>query len=118
MPGLTTTQTTYDLLPASSITLDPSETYWLVVGITNGSESLETRITTNLTETGPGSIGNMILASGSMGATWSESLSAMDSAFKFSVEGTVVPEPGTIMLLVIGTFGLMVGRWRRWRTSG
>jgi hypothetical protein len=91
------------------VNLTPSTTYW-VVARSGGSRAFYWGMTPDLSESGPGSIGNSGLLSWTAGATWP---GGTGNPPMIGVVATLVPEPGTLGLLGAGMLGLAAAGRRR-----
>ncbi|MBE8994624.1 choice-of-anchor R domain-containing protein [Microcystis aeruginosa] len=97
-------------------TLGANTAYWLVAGVSSGSEQYIWALTDSGDQIGElgWSIGDSALFSGNQGGTWNPFTGF--NAFQFSVDGTVntspppptnIPEPGSVVaLLGLGGLGL------------
>ncbi|MDB9432576.1 choice-of-anchor R domain-containing protein [Microcystis aeruginosa] len=114
-PNPITTTTTNNIFTLTTPQILGANTaYWLVAGVSSGSERYIWALTNSANETGePGwSIGDTALFSGNQGGTWNPFTGF--NAFQFSVNGTVntppptnIPEPGSVVaLLGLGGLGL------------
>jgi hypothetical protein len=102
---------THTYTATGTVNLAASTTYWVVTRSGSSSKAFYWGMSDNLSESGPGSIGNSTLSSWDAGASWPGG--APVYAALIGVEATLVPEPGTLGLLGAGLAGLaMAGRRR------
>ena len=91
---------------SSGITLAPNTTYWLVATATSGAGVWVSTNTVNSMSPGLWSITGEHSVSFDSGGTWSAGTPGHPN--QFSIEATIVPEPGTLLLLGLG--GMMLRR--------
>ena len=109
-PGMPAVFTGYTYLPTASVMLVANTKYWVLARTQLGGDYLWVR-TLDTSEVGPGTLGGS-LGSADLGVNWGEEGS--DEAKFLSVEGTIVPEPSSLVLAVLAIFGMLAhGRRRR-----
>ena len=87
-----------EMTPVTPFTLDANATYFLVFGATAGSDFVNTNLTDSTNEVGPGSIGNEFWETDTINGTWG---TTSGFALFMRVEGSAVPEPNTLLMLVL-----------------
>lgn len=107
---------THTYSPGSPVLLDANSTYWVVAEDTVNAGNYFWTTTGDLSETGPGTIGDYASRSMDHGQTWSSS--TFQSAVLFQVDGTPIPEPNGCLLLLLGMGivwrGSLILRRREW----
>jgi hypothetical protein len=110
---ITTSIADITFAPQSSVTLQANTTYWVSANVTQGT--VDWRVSSDFTTTGPGTLGNPSFASSTdNGLTWA---TAEIEPELFQVDGeptgtTVVPEPPAILIwtLTLAATALVVYR--------
>ena len=92
--------------PLTPIQLAPNTRYW-IVATPDATFTGAWRVADNNAFTGAGTIPDGSVASNDGGSTW---ISISTVTLKIEVNGTVVPEPSTALLLASGLAALAVGR--------
>lgn len=97
------------MTPVSPFTLEANTTYFLVFGANSGSDFVNTSITDSTNQSGPGSIGDQFWETDTINGSW---ISTNNSALLMQIEGTVVPEPSSMMLGFIAIGFSVTRRYR------
>jgi hypothetical protein len=98
----------------SAITLEANTTYWMVItSPDSGNAFAWVRSSNSPTPTGLFTFGIQAISYNS-GANWQEGSNGPHS---FSIEGSAVPEPGVILLSILGLTALVLLRRRPSRSS-
>jgi hypothetical protein len=87
---------------AGTALLEAGQTYWISVALASGSSAWR------YTSVGPYLTGNRMNREN--GGPWQDSSPRFGQIYGVTVHGTVVPEPGTLGLLVFGLVGLAARR--------
>ncbi|HNQ90069.1 MAG TPA: choice-of-anchor R domain-containing protein [Verrucomicrobiota bacterium] len=105
--------------PDSPVTLNPNTAYYFLLGVSSAEGEFAWTSTQMLDHTGPGDIPGYGSESTDGGATWKLWLRVPDYPYvwqpqQLEVTGTaqVIPEPGILSLLLLGS-GILVWRHRR-----
>jgi hypothetical protein len=100
--------------PAGSISLDKSKFYWFVLsGVGDNTGSASWQFTESTTHSGPGTLPNFAFFD-SISQTWTET---PDAPFLTEVNGSAVPEPGSLILGCVGISSVILAARRRRRAA-
>lgn len=103
--GFGTASGTHTLPAESSMTLEPSTTYWIVFAPNDVNFGLWARTTSTESLNGPGAMPDLQAFSNDGGSSFSST--DISNNLKMEVQGTVVPEPGIVSLALCGGLALV-----------